>query len=166
MGIATFPAGSSGLSSVVRSLQRGEAVSAGNITISSVDTTKTIVNSFGTSSTGTVAATGTISAATGATSGASGTGSAQSGNVNTFVQSYPAQGILNQNSGRYSGAISFGSNMNAQNLNLNAQNINLNTTSLSGGSNNLISASYGAYLAGSTTLTVTGPCRYEVIEYF
>ena len=161
MGIATFPAGSAGLSSVVKSLQRGEAVSAGNITISSVDTTKTIVNSFSTSSTGTVAATGTLSAATGSTSAPSGTTSAQSGSI-TFGAGTP----MVSGGGRYQFATSNALNLNSQNVSLNAQNVTLNTTNLSGGTNNLVSAVYGAYLAGATTLTVTGPCRYEVIEYF
>lgn len=166
MGIAQFPAGSAGLSSVVKSIQRGLAASAGDITITAVNTAKTIVNSFSTASAGTVAATGTISSATGTTGGSSGSASSQSGSVNTFVQTWPAQGVLNQGGARYSPAISFGSNMNAQNISLNAENISLNSTSISGGSNNLVSAVYGAYLVNSTTITVTGACRYEVIEYF
>lgn len=37
---------------------------------------------------------------------------------------------------------------------------------ISGGSTNLVSAVNGAYLSDSTTLVVTGPCRYEVVEYY
>jgi hypothetical protein len=33
------------------------------------------------------------------------------------------------------------------------------------GTNSLYSASYGAYLTNATTLTVTGACQYQVVEY-
>jgi hypothetical protein len=57
MGIATVPAtGGSG----IRSIQRGTATVAGNITITAVDIAKTVVNSFSTSSAGTVAARATF----------------------------------------------------------------------------------------------------------
>jgi hypothetical protein len=54
--------------------------------------------------------------------------------------------------------------LNGQNTN--GMNVGLNATNISGGSTNLVSATYGAYLTNSTTLTTTGPCRYEVVEYF
>ena len=167
MGIATFPAASSGLTSVIRSVQRGVAASAGNITISSVTVAKTIVNSFSTSSAGSVAATGTISAANGTASAFS--SSAVSGGIFLGSQSpaniktggnFSTSPRYGQSSGPFPG-VSF--NQNA--MNLNAQNIGLNSTNLSGGSTSLTSAVYGAYLVDATTITVTGPCRYEVIEY-
>ena len=65
MGINQVPAASSGISSVVSSVQRGSAASSGNITISAVNTAKTMVRSFSTSADGTVATTGTLSAQTG-----------------------------------------------------------------------------------------------------
>ena len=37
--------------------------------------------------------------------------------------------------------------------------------SITGGTTNLTSAQYGAYLTDSTTLTVTGPCRWQVVEF-
>jgi hypothetical protein len=46
------------VSSPIKSIQRGSAASAGNITISSVDTSKAFVKSFSTGSAGTVAGTG------------------------------------------------------------------------------------------------------------
>jgi hypothetical protein len=170
MGIATFPAGSSGLSSVVRSVQRGVAASAGNITITSVDTTKTIVNSFSTSSAGSVAATGTVSAANGTASAFS--SSATSGSI--FIGSNPNQTPTTRTGGNYSYNPRYGGtagpfagvSFNQSAMNMNAQNIGLNATNISGGSTSLTSAVYGAYLINSTTITVTGPCRYEVIEYF
>jgi len=164
MGIATFPAGPSGISTVIRSIQRGIAASAGNITISSVDTTKTICNSFSTSSSGTVAATGALSGATGtasAQSGSTGTTSGTNRWTNTTNQGF----AITVNDARYQSVYTGAINMNAGALNTNAQNISLNTTNLSGGTNNLVSAVFGVHLINSTTITATGPCRYEVIEY-
>lgn len=61
MGIAVFPAAAGG---GIKSVQRGQAVSAGNITITAVDTTKTFVRSFSEGASGTVASnsssTGTL----------------------------------------------------------------------------------------------------------
>ncbi len=36
---------------------------------------------------------------------------------------------------------------------------------LSGGTTDLTAAQFGAYLVDATTIAVTGPCRYEVIEF-
>jgi hypothetical protein len=52
MGIATFPAASGG---GVKLVQRGQAVSAGNITITAVDTTKAFVTFVSQGAAGTVA---------------------------------------------------------------------------------------------------------------
>lgn len=186
MGIATFPASASGLSTVVKSIQRGVAGSAGNITISAVDTTKTSVRSFSTSAAGTVAATGTLSGATGSTSATS--TSSQSGNMssNAFTVSFAnsaSTGTLSsysppQFNARYgyvvtpgsptvsSTSFSFSGSVNANAMNVNGANVSLNATNLSGGSTNLTAASYGVYLQDSTTLVATGPCRYEVVEYY
>ena len=68
MGIAVFPAAAGG---GIKSVQRGQAVSAGNITITAVDVTKTFVRSFSEGSAGTVATnsveTGTLNPSGGAT---------------------------------------------------------------------------------------------------
>jgi hypothetical protein len=70
MGIATFPAAAGG---GIKLVQRGQAVSAGNITITAVDTTKTFVRSFSEGAAGTVAtdsvSTGTLSPGGGDTAG-------------------------------------------------------------------------------------------------
>jgi hypothetical protein len=139
MGIATFPAASS---SPIRSVQRGVAATSGSITISSVDTTKTQVTSFSTAASGTVAATGAISAANG---------------------SVPTAGNANQinNGSRYTPATFTA----GQNFNSVSRAISLNATNLSGGSTNLVSAVNGVYLSNATTLVASGACRYEVIEY-
>jgi hypothetical protein len=57
MGSKIYPAASS----PIKSLQRGSASSSGNVTISSVNTSKSFVRSFSTGSTGTVAGTGSTS---------------------------------------------------------------------------------------------------------
>jgi hypothetical protein len=172
MGIATFPAASGGLASVVRSLQRGTAATAGNITISSVDTTKTICNSFSTGSAGSVAATGSINAATGTASAQSTSGGTiGTGNSTTHGGTFGVVFNFSNYTGRYSprqpasnfANVSSGGN-SAENIN--AQNVTLNSTNLTGGSTSLTSAVYGIHLVNSTTITATGPCRYEVIEYF
>ena len=80
MGIATFPS----VSSPIKSIQRGEAVAAGKISITTVDTTKTVVNSFSTGSAGTVAATGTVNAANGSTSGVSTSGATGTSTFGAF----------------------------------------------------------------------------------
>lgn len=184
MGIATFPASSAGLSSVVRSIQRGSAATAGNITITSVVTAKTQVLSFSTSSAGTVAATGAVNAASGSTSAPTGTMSATSASGSGVIAAANAQiyqGTQGMQAGgtytynnRYGatpgpyGAVSFNvsHSTNAGNVSMNAQNVSLNATNITGGTTSLTSAVYGAYLVDSTTIYATGPCRYEVVEYY
>jgi hypothetical protein len=183
MGIATFPASSAGLSSVVKSIQRGSAATAGNITITSVTTSKTQVLSFSTSSAGSVAATGAINAASGTASAFSGTTSATSSSGSGVIvaanapiyggtPAMQAGGTYTYNN-RYGatpgpyGAVSFNvsESINAANVSMNAQNVSLNATNITGGSTSLTSAVYGAYLVDATTIYATGPCRYEVVEY-
>jgi hypothetical protein len=174
MGVAVFPASGGGLTSAIKSLQRGVAASAGNITITSVDTSKTICNSFSTSSAGSVAATGTVSAANGSTSATS-TSSASmslpigmssnlpSGNHSGIQTGTATQATCNWNSTQ----VYFTNNSGSIGaMNIAAQNVALNSTSISGGSTSLTAAVYGVYLVNSTTITATGPCRYEVVEYF
>jgi hypothetical protein len=174
MGIATFPPSASGLASVVKSVQRGTASGAGNITITSVDVNKTQVFSFSTGSAGTVAATGTVNAA-------NGTASAQSTSSSAVNQSITLRGSGNANTTtspgsnfssnpRYGAPVFAGNSVSGSGaiggMNVNAQNIGLNATNISGGTTSLTAAVYGVFLANSTTLTATGPCRYEVVEYF
>ncbi len=184
MGIASFPAASAGLSSVVKSIQRGSASTAGNITITAVTTSKTQVLSFSTSSAGTVAATGTVNAANGTASAFNGTMSATSTSGSGVIQAANVAGYdgtaVMAAGGNYTynnrygstlgpyGSVAFNisQNVNAGNVSLNAQNLGLNATSITGGSTSLTSAVYGAYLVDSTTIYATGPCRYEVVEYF
>lgn len=125
MAYNTFPA----TSSIIKSVQRGSTASAGNVTISQVNTAKSFINSFSTSSSGSV----------GTNSSTSGTLTPSGGNVSVSSPSFnPAGGSFPNYVG---------------------------TRSYSGGSTSLTSASFGAYIANSTTITTTGACRWEVVEY-
>lgn len=177
MGVANLvsSSGGGGLASAVKSVQRGEAVSAGTITISSVDTTKTQVSSFSTGAAGTVAATGAIGASTGNTAFsywgsyawidgyAGGTASAWKP-ANIAFENY-FNGPHAQYGGRYGQTLNgyYFSYATATNS---LSYISLGGSNITGGSTNVTSASYGAYLSGATSLVVTGPCRYEVVEYY
>ncbi len=104
MGIDTYPAASAG---GIKSVQRGYASVSGNVTITSVNTSKSFVRSFGTSSSGDVSI-------------------GRSNGQSVCRDSYGNPGY-------------FG------------------TTFVSG--------NYGAYIQDSTTLVVTGPCYWEVVEF-
>lgn len=178
MALATFPS----VSSPIKNVQRGVSVAAGDITITAVNTSKTMVTSFSNGSDGTVAPSGNIAAYTGSTSGRSfgARGGNASGNsssagnapaIPTSASSYvistsPRYGTYYGISVAYSalGGSYLGITIDA--VNTNGENVTLNSSNMSGGTTNLVSAQYGAYLVDSTTITVTGPCRYEVIEYY
>ena len=145
MPVSTFPAAPSGLTSIVKSVQRGSAAGAGTVTITAVDTTKSFVNVFGTASSGTVAGSGTISALN-ATVGSA------SSNSN-------AGGWLN---GTVNGGLG---GPNSTNATINSRSFSGNTMNLSGGSNNLVAAVVQGYLSGATSLVVSGACRWEVVEF-
>jgi hypothetical protein len=135
MGINQFPASAGGLSSVVKSVQRGVASSSGSITISSVDTTKTQVNSFSTGASGSTAING-----------------------NVYVKWGSGQySPVNQNPGFYV--------TNVHRYGPDGYGISGMNQVISGGTSDVTAASFGAYLSNSTTLVVTGACRYEVVEY-
>jgi len=125
MAYGTFPA----TASIVKSIQRGSAASAGNVTISAIDTSKSFINSFSNGSAGSIATN----------SSTNGTYTPQGGNFGQYSQSY------NPGSGNWPNLVG--------------------TRSFSGGSTSLISSAYGAYIVNSTTITVTGACRWEVVEY-
>ena len=128
MSISLFPLSVS----TIKSIQRGSTASAGNISISSVDTNKSFVRSFSTGSTGSVQIvgneSGTLNPSGGSIVGPGGGGGAVSGG-GTFAN--------------YSG-----------------------TRSFSGGSTSITVQEYGVYITNSTTLTATGACRWEVVEYY
>jgi hypothetical protein len=179
MGISNLVAAASGLSSAIKSLQSGSASTAGTITITSVNTSKTLVTSFPTGAAGTVAATGAVNAANGSNSSFSGANS-----QSALFPAYPGNGQITNSTAQYGSNNAYNplngglgsmtylgggaytvSMMPAYGTNMNGSNIGLNATNITGGSTNLYAASYGAYLTNSTTLTVTGPCQWQVVEY-
>ena len=139
MVISQYPAASSGISSVVRSIQRGTAGGAGNVTISSVNVNKTQVTSFSTGAAGVAAVTGNAQQRFRLHHG-----------TNTFSPHDQAPGNYQSGSSRY-GFSQYG-----------VSGVSL---PLSGGTTTLTAAAHGAYLSDATTLVVTGPCRYEIVEY-
>jgi hypothetical protein len=82
-------------------------------------------------------------------------GSASSGTV-------AASGAINAANGSFTGSVFTG---NVANHNAGAVNLTLNSTNLSCGTNNLVAAQVTGFLANSTTLTVSGACRFEVVEF-
>jgi hypothetical protein len=130
MAINVIPASAGG---GIKSVQRGQAVSAGNITITAVNVEKSFVRSFSEGSSGTVA-----------------TNSSSSGTLNSSGGSAAAPGGV-QGAGSNSGSTGFPSYSG--------------TRTLSGGTMNATAKEMGAYLSDSTTLVVTGACRWEVVEF-
>jgi hypothetical protein len=171
MGVSNLVVSAAGLSSAIKSIQRGVAVSAGNITITSVDVSKTRVSSFSTGATGSVAVTGNVAAANGNIAAAALNVGAMNGSsaLNSFSRGGGNSGI---NIGNYTtgglliNAASGSVNFSGGSGNVAASGIGLNSQSISAGATDLVTAVYGAYLSNSTTLVVTGPCRYEVVEHF
>lgn len=171
MGIQAFPATTGG---GIKSVQRGSAGAAGTVTIIAVDVTKSFVNIFGTASSGAPALSGTVSGPSANVGAANGTASAQSGSnasaTMTTGNNNPQLGNI------YSGGTpasatggwrlnGYNFNLNAQNIAVNAVNAAFNASSISAGSTNLITAVVQGYLSSSTSLVVSGPCRWEVVEF-
>ena len=141
MAINTYPA----VASPVKSIQRGSAAGAGTVTISAIDISKSMVNIFGTTSSGTVAASFGLSAA-----------SAGSTSASSFTAYNNAQG----------GATLSGYNTSStQQVTVNAMNVNAFNYNVNAGTNNLVAAVVQGYLSNSTSLVVSGACRYEIVEF-
>ena len=150
MGVANVPASAGG---GIKTVQRGSAGASGNVTITAVDIAKSFVTVFGSASSGTVAASGAINA--------------DSGNI--------AATSGNTNPPRLSGGSAFGNwkyevnNGSTSTLNLpvnmGATTFTGSSTNITGGTNNLVAAVVTGFLANSTTLTVSGACRFEVVEF-
>lgn len=149
----TVPAGSP-----IKSVQRGSAAGAGNVTITSIDINKAFVNIFGTTSSGNVSSSFNISANSGnfnllGTGRWSSTGSTSGSSYNVR----PSTSTANQ-SATYSGShpTKF---WNA------TTTVNAGNFTVGSGSNNLVAAVVQGYLSNSTTLVVSGACRWEVVEF-
>jgi hypothetical protein len=147
MGVSVFPAAGGG---GIKSVQRGSAGASGNVTITSVDIAKSFVTVFGTASSGTVSASFGLNA----------------GNT-TLVGSTSLVGNISNSAIRPTNASSIVAATVADSLNVGAwtQTVAVNAGSVNAGSNNLVSAVVQGFLANSTTLTVSGACRYEVVEF-
>lgn len=145
MAINTYPA----VASPVKSIQRGSAGGAGTVTITSVDISKSMVNVQGSASSGTVAASGSINASQVVTA----QGIAMQGFGYTGLNTIPLR-----NNGPYNSYFS-------TRLYLPPWTANMNATNLTGGSTNLVAAVVTGYLSNSTSLVVSGACRYEVVEF-
>jgi hypothetical protein len=146
MAIATYPA----VASPVKSVQRGSAGGAGTVTISAVDINKSMVNIFGTSSSGTVSASFNMSMNAGSLS-LVGHGNANNNYGSTAKPSGASSSPGQDNAG-----------WNAWTL---ATTVNSGNASVGAGSTNLIAGVVQGYLSNSTSLVVTGACRYEVVEF-
>lgn len=158
MGINVFPVPSAG--GGIKSVQRGSAGGAGNVTITAVDITKAFVNVFGTASSGTVAASGSIS-----TSGNMSTNVTDHGTVVYMdgAMRYPSNGSRTVGTSGQSTDHSPARYNYSQTLS--GSGTSNQSGNLSGGSNNLVAAVVQGFLANSTTLTVSGACRWEVVEF-
>ena len=121
----------------VKSIQRGVYTGGGGtITISSVDTSKSVISTISKSSAGTVAATGNI---TGTLSPSGGTPVKPAWNgyeISQYVQMYQASYAS------YTG-----------------------TRALSSGTTSLTTKQYSAVITNATTITADGPCEWQVVEY-
>ena len=147
MAVNTFPA----VASPVKSVQRGSAAGAGTVTITAIDITKSMVNVFGTASSGTVSASFNMSM--------------NAGSVRLVgMSSQPNNWGTN---GRPSTATDGGYGNPNPNGNwwYEDKTVNSGTASVGAGSTNLVSAVVQGYLSGSTSLVVSGACRWEVVEF-
>ena len=141
MAIATYPTASSG---GIKSVQRGQAVSSGNIAITSVDTAKTFVRSISEGASGTVATDSTVSS------------------HNISVPDFGISDYYNNSTLQlYNGTAK---NTTARLYGF-AHTSTAASAAISGGTTNLYTKEYGVYLSNSTTLVATGACRWEVVEF-
>ena len=135
----------------IKSVQRGSAVGSGNVSITSVDISKSFVTVYGTASSGTVTASGGLNAGTSSWN-ASTTNFRGTPNTQYSVAYYFTNaGFINN--APYQ--LLVGQTINANN----------NATNFNAGSNNLVSAVVQGYLSDATTLVVSGACRWEVVEF-
>jgi hypothetical protein len=155
MGVANVPSAAGG---GIKLVQRGSAGSAGTVTITAVNVDKAFVNVFGTASSGTVAGSGSVSAHT--------------GNFPQTVMGLAADYYSNTGSGERpygstnsSGGAPSGINTNQSPAVIPSRTLNLDAANITGGSNNLVAAVVQGYLSGSTSLVVSGACRWEVVEF-
>jgi hypothetical protein len=159
MALATYPPAGGG--GGIKSVQRGLASASGTVTITSVDTAKSFVNVFGTTSSGSAAISGNINAANGSESGHNLSKGASNLSMTWSSQS---TGLFINDAG-YTTTVNTGWTLNGSALNANGSNIGLNAVNMSAGTTNLVTAVTQGYLSNSTSLVVSGACRWEVVEF-
>ena len=150
MAINTYPA----VASPVKSVQRGSAAGAGTVTITAIDISKSFVNVQGTVGSGTVSASFNMSMNAGNVLLVG----ARPGSANPY-----GQGFRPNTSSSLTASYTGGGMGNAawqQTVAVNSGN-----ASVGAGSNNLIAGQIQGYLSNSTSLVVSGACRWEVVEY-
>jgi hypothetical protein len=152
MAIATYPA----VASPVKSVQRGSAAGAGTVTISAIDISKAMVNVFGTTSSGTVSASFGMSMNSGSVTMPV-VGGMERANFGTYRFSAAGASTI-------SGITANGDINNAPHANVSAT-VNAGNAVVNAGSNNLVAAVVQGYLSNSTSLVVSGACRWEVVEF-
>jgi hypothetical protein len=152
MAVSSLVAASSG---GIKNVQRGSAGGAGTVTITAVNIAKAFVNVFGTASSGTVAASGTVGSHNSTfpqtTIGGTTVNDGQLSAVRWYKDSAPAvvSGLLQ--------STSIGTIPSAT--------ISNSSATISGGTTNLVAAVVQGYLSDSTSLVVSGACRWEVVEF-
>lgn len=139
----------------IKNVQRGSAGGAGTVTITAVDINKAFVNVFGTTSSGTVAASGTVGSHTSTfpqtTLGFPNVADGNLSAVRAYKDSAPA--VVSG----YSANTSIGT--------IPSTSISNASATISGGTTNLVAAVVQGYLLNSTSLVVSGACRWEVVEF-
>ncbi len=152
MAVSSLVAASSG---GIKNVQRGSAGGAGTVTITAVNIAKAFVNVFGTSSSGTVAASGTV-----------GSHSSTLSQVTIGVPTvYDGALAMSRYYKDTAPAIVSGLSQNIGIGTIPATSISNNSATISGGTTNLVAAVVQGYLSDSTSLVVSGACRWEVVEF-
>jgi hypothetical protein len=146
MGVSVFPAPAGG---GIKSVQRGSAGASGNVTITSVDIAKSFVTVFGSASSGTVVPSFTLGTTTFTNLGPT--------TYNPNNGTYYAPGSVTAAAGVDQGTSTTGASW--------TKSTSISAPSVTAGSTTLVSAVVTGFLANATTLTVSGACRYEVVEF-
>jgi hypothetical protein len=150
MAINTFPA----VASPVKSVQRGSAAGAGTVTITAIDISKSMVHVFGTASSGTVSASFSLNSSSLVQYG--------TGKHFNYVTNFGQASGPNAPGVASVGETSMPPGGNFQFWTIPAT---VNAAGVNGGTTNLIAGVVQGYLSGSTSLVVSGACRWEVVEY-
>lgn len=152
MGVANVPAAAGG---GIKTVQRGSAGASGNVTITAVDIAKSFVTVFGSASSGVVSSSFGLSVAAG-TVAITGVGKDQS-NINSLRRPPSSTATGTAGSGTPADENNAGWSQSVAS--------NIGAVTVNAGSNNLVSAVVTGFLASSTILTVSGACRFEVVEF-